>query len=76
MQVLAEAACNNRYRGFIEELKLKFGSLVAKPLHNKACVVHVANDDCANAVADVEDVSNRAGHDHLIRDLLLCAHDY
>ena len=75
LQVLAQTACEDRDGGLVEELELELSGLLAEPRDHEAGIVHVADDDCANAVTDVEDVGNRAGYDHLVGDLPLRAHN-
>lgn len=75
LQVLAKTVCDDRDGGLVEELELKLSGLLAEPSNHEAGIVHVANDDCANAIADIEDVGNRAGHDHLVGDLPLCTNN-
>jgi len=43
--------------------------------NNNTRVVHVSNDNSANAVSNAEYVAYTVRHDELVRNLLLGAHD-
>ena len=57
-------------------LEFELRGLLAEPGDEEAGVVHVADEDAADDVADGEDVGDGVGHDELVGHALLSAHHH
>jgi hypothetical protein len=43
---------------FVAEFELKRRRLLTKPLNDEPRIIHVANNYCANVIADIENVGD------------------